>query len=198
MTTVGYGTFAPQTDGGKTAAVFFGSAGIAMTGYALGIFTAAIDARLDSLHRRWLLLRHGKRYLIRFKALATTGLLITYLMLVALYATLRQTGWSFGASLYFVFVTISTVGLGDMTLGCTFIGDVLLQFLLFFPGLALFSEFIALGNEYSRMAEEQAQNVLGSVSVLSSKSSSSSKSERPSKVHAERAHAAVEVTPASP
>ena len=38
---------------------------------------------------------------------------------------------------------------------------------------------------------------LGSVSVLSSKSSSSSKSERPSKVHAERAHAA-EVPSASP
>ena len=35
------------------------------------------------------------------------------------------------------------------------VGDVLLQFLLFFPGLALFSEFIALGNEYSRMQPQQ-------------------------------------------
>ena len=35
--------------------------------------------------------------------------------------------------------------------------QVLLQFSLFYPGLALFAEFVALGNEYSRMAQEQAQ-----------------------------------------
>ena len=35
--------------------------------------------------------------------------------------------------------------------------QVLLQFTLFYPGLALFTEFVALGNEYSRMASEQAE-----------------------------------------
>jgi hypothetical protein len=171
MTTIGYGTFAPATDSGRVAAVLFGSVGIAVTGYALGIFTAAVDARLDALHVRWLLVRHGKRYLIRFKALATTVLLVGYLLLVAAVAcALQQGAWSFGASVYFVFVTISTVGLGDLTLPGSSIGTVLLQFLLFFPGLALFSEFIALGNEYSRMADEQARNALDSLASFSTSS----------------------------
>ena len=59
---------------------------------------------------------------------------------------------------------MSTVGLGDLTLSSSDFSVVLLQFTLFFPGLALFAEFVALGNEYSRMVQLQAQQTSDQIS----------------------------------
>ena len=156
MTTIGYGSFAPSTDGGMAILMLFGCVGIAFTGYTLGIFTAAIDTCLDKLHLRLLYRKHEKRMLIRFKTGMTLVILVVYMLLMALIGSVQKK-WGFGTSLYFVFVTVSTVGLGDFTLSSSDFGVVLLQFTLFFPGLALFAEFVAIGNEYSRMAQLHAQ-----------------------------------------
>lgn len=51
-------------------------------------------------------------------------------------------------------MTISTVGLGDYTMSDAHITLVILQFVLFLPGLALFAEFINLGNAASAAADE--------------------------------------------
>jgi hypothetical protein len=61
-----------------------------------------------------------------------------------------------------VFITVSTVGLGDQTLPYTTIGAVLLQFALFLPGLSLFAEFVNLGNEASARAERQVERKVNS------------------------------------
>ena len=164
ITTVGYGSFAPTTPGGHAATILFGGAGIAVTGYTLGIFTAAIDVAFDQLYRRLMMRRYGMRHAIRFKAVVTSLALIAYLLLVALYAMVRG-GWDFGSAIYFVFVTVSTVGLGDLTLPRDTIGDVVLQFLLFYPGLALFAEFVALGNEASRVADAAAAELSRELSL---------------------------------
>ena len=36
MTTIGYGTYTPQTQGGRTAVVWFGAFGIIITGFLQG------------------------------------------------------------------------------------------------------------------------------------------------------------------
>jgi len=163
MTTVGYGTHTPVTPGGKAASVLFGTVGIAFTGYALGIFTVAIDALLELAHRKLLFKRHQKRFLLSFKFGLTGMLVVLYVILVSLVAIYRE-GFAPGDAIYFVWVSVSTVGFGDFALRDSSIGDVLLQCLLFFPGLALFAEFIALGNEYSRMADAKARRVSAQLS----------------------------------
>jgi len=176
VTTVGYGTFAPQTDGGRAFTVVFGIFGIAVTGYSLGVFTSLIDGLLELGYDRLLLRRHGRGIVMRFKVLATAGLLVIYLLLVALYTGLRY-GSEFGTSIYFAFITVSTVGLGDETLGYQSVGDVVLQYLIFFPGLALFAEFVALGGEASRKVDEAAmQGISHSSGKLRRQLSSSSRS----------------------
>ena len=43
------------------------------------------------------------------------------------------------------FITISTIGFGDVTLNFDTFGWVMLQYVLFLPGLALFAEFTNVG-----------------------------------------------------
>ena len=162
MTTVGYGTFAPRTDGGRAFACIFGVVGIIVTGFVLGVLTGVIDAMLERLHKR-LVSRAtyvSRRYAVRIKGLAATLLVVAYMSAVALVAAWRE-GLPFGVAAYFVFITISTVGLGDYSLKADTMGDVLLQFVLFLPGLALFAEYINLGNELSKQADQAAVQVSG-------------------------------------
>ena len=166
ITTVGYGTFAPSTPGGRTITVIMGGIGIAFTGYTLGIFTAAIDSVLDRLYVRCVPARYGKAYAVRFKAAMTSVALVVYLLIAATYAMV-QGGWDLGSAIYFVFVTVSTVGLGDLTLPMASIGEVVAQFLIFYPGLALFAEFIALGGEATRAADAAAAQLSSAAIELS-------------------------------
>ena len=64
----------------------------------------------------------------------------------------------YGVSLYFVFVSVSTIGLGDYAMDDDTVGRVVLHFALFFPGLVLFSEFVNLGTEAAHRADARAQD----------------------------------------
>ena len=50
----------------------------------------------------------------------------------------------------FIFVTVSTIGFGDVVMRYDGVGYVLLQYLLFLPGLALFTEYVTLGIGFGR------------------------------------------------
>ena len=68
MTTIGYGNFAPSTDGGRTLTIIFGIAGIIVTGLTLGTCAASLDAliqaycSLDRLHLTTLILNNPQPY----------------------------------------------------------------------------------------------------------------------------------------
>ena len=70
-----------------------------------------------------------------------------------------------------IFITISTVGLGDYTMSDDTLGSVVLQFVLFLPGLALFAEFINLGNAASAETTENVARVSGTLQKTLSASS---------------------------
>jgi len=171
---VGYGTFVPRTEEGQVFTIAFAAVGIPVTGFVLGTFTRVIDIMLERLHYTLLppRLANGRRHAIAFKACATVVLLVIYLFAAALVAAAyhqhhRVSGSAvpemhLGTALYLVFITVSTVGLGDQTLPYTTIGAVLLQFALFLPGLSLFAEFVNLGNEASARAERQVERKVNS------------------------------------
>ena len=89
--------------------VVFGCFGIIATGFMLGTVTGVIDSSLESSYHRMLGRRHGTRYMLRYKTLATIVLLLIYFPAVASWAS-HHTGWDIGSSLYFVFQTVSTIG----------------------------------------------------------------------------------------
>ena len=156
MSTVGYGTFVPDTTGGRAFTCVFGTVGIVCTGFVLGVFTNALDALLERTHHKLLPRRsyHNRGVAIRFKMLATLAILIVYMgVLAAIAAALGGDEMNFGNAFYFVFVSISTVGLGDFTLPAETIGNVLAQIALLFPGLIIFAQIVNLGSEASATAD---------------------------------------------
>jgi len=174
MTTVGYGSFVPATSGGRAATIVCGAIGIIVTGITTGVQTAVIDGWLEGWHDRLLKARHARRFAIRFKAAATTLLLCVYHVLVALCAMAWE-GWDIEISVYFTFITISTIGLGDFTLSHQSVGSVLGQFVLLCPGLALFAEFVAIGLEISKDLDMRVKHEVSqarrSISGMSKRSS---------------------------
>jgi hypothetical protein len=63
-------------------------------------------------------------------------------------------GAEVGRGLYFFFVTVSSIGLGDVTMTYSTVHIVLLQYFFFIPGMAIFAQFTAIGIEYARTASE--------------------------------------------
>jgi len=172
MTTIGYGTFAPATGGGKCALVLFGFVGMVISGLMLGVVTRSIDVFLERVHGCCCtadLEQLPASSRARFKACAASMLLLGYFPLLALFAA-SSMDWNFGDALYFVFETVSTIGLGDLALAHESVGFVVVQFLLFVPGLALMAEYIAIGVEYAKAAEEElSSRVTSSASVLTAR-----------------------------
>ena len=165
MTTIGYGTFAPATPGGRAFTVIFGAAGIVITGFILGVFTSTIDALLEKLHYKlYPKAYHERSAAIRFKMVFNSLLLVVYLLVVAAIAAAvaNDAALGFGEALYFAFITVSTVGLGDFTMSAATEAAAIMQFILFLPGLALFAEFVNLGNESSEVADEMMAKKSGS------------------------------------
>lgn len=72
--------------------------------------------------------------------------------------------WSMSRAVYFTFITTSTVGLGDMTLGWDSMQQVVLGIVVVMPGLVVFTLFTSLGAEWSartaRAANKQAQRAI--------------------------------------
>lgn len=118
--TIGYGTYAPQTPGGKAATVLLGTIGIVVTGLVLSVLGEAwslcigraakgcTPTRKDGPEQR------SKRREATAHCWAATVLGVAMLLIGA--ALLHATeGWSYGDALYATWVTASTVGFGDFT-----------------------------------------------------------------------------------
>jgi len=172
MTTVGYGVFAPVTTLGRFAVVMFGLVGIVISSFFIGVMTEALDRYLSQQHRR--IFGKTRAYIGTFKVFATTLLLVIYSLAFSVVCSfdtelltghLESTGVEIsyatevGRGLYFFFVTVSSIGLGDVTMKHDSVFLVLIQYFLFLPGMAIFAQFTAIGIEYSRKAaESRAEN----------------------------------------
>ena len=108
FTTIGYGTFAPQTVFGKFYTCVLAIAGVAQFGYVAGL-SAGILTRFIRFKFAELYGRHTW-YKIKIKLIL--GLFFSYLVFISIVSAIAY-GWSLGDGLYFVVITFSTIGLGD-------------------------------------------------------------------------------------
>ena len=114
VTTIGYGTFAPQTPWGKVASSVICVFGVAYFGYILNLTGAAVHEAVKKSQRffRKVLRRPKHKHKHQGLARACFVWAVLYIVVVALGA--QQAGvMTFGNAAYMGVVTFTTVGLGD-------------------------------------------------------------------------------------
>ncbi|XP_035665865.1 uncharacterized protein LOC118409107 [Branchiostoma floridae] len=115
VTTIGYGNLAPYTPGGQAFCVMYGAFGIPLTAVLLAKVAQGLSGlavriadRIRRSRPQWN--PKGIRDVVR-AFFVTLGLAV-FLILPALTVSLVE-GWNFLKSLYFMFVSLSTIGFGD-------------------------------------------------------------------------------------
>ena len=114
VTTIGYGTFAPQTPWGKVASSVICVFGVAYFGYILNLTGAAVHEAVKQSQRffRKAFRRPKKKHEHQGLTRACFVWAVLYIVVVALGA--QQAGvMTFGNAAYMGVVTFTTVGLGD-------------------------------------------------------------------------------------
>lgn len=108
-TTVGYGSSHPQTPAGQLATIFFALFGIPVMGYTLAqVARLELQGVVSLLEGCWDMKMTGTRR----QMVVLWCLLMVFLFGGAfVYTTMEP--WSYRESIYFCFVTLSTVGFGD-------------------------------------------------------------------------------------
>jgi len=121
VTTIGYGHVTPLSEGGKIFCIVFALVGIPLT---LVILSAFVEKLMlpSTLALQWLNSRLGHLYQpfnIRLLHLTLVGVfivLVFFLLPAAVFYKLEP-GWSYLDSLYYCFISLTTVGLGDYVPG---------------------------------------------------------------------------------
>ncbi|XP_055992302.1 potassium channel subfamily K member 6 [Sorex fumeus] len=120
VTTVGYGYTTPLTDGGKAFTIAFALLGVPLTMLLLTASAQRLALLLTRTPLAWLSLRWGwhPRRAARWHLVALLAVIVTtcFLLPAAIFASL-ETNWSFLDAVYFCFISLSTIGLGDYVPG---------------------------------------------------------------------------------
>ncbi|XP_015111058.1 TWiK family of potassium channels protein 7 isoform X4 [Diachasma alloeum] len=123
LTTIGYGNVVPLTDWGRVFCIFYAFVGIPLTLTAIAawgkLFAETVNNLADKMRRRLppLMTRlipsnnTGRRSLGAFAAVV---LLFIYLSCGAAMFMLWEDDWNFFDGFYFWFVTMTTIGFGDL------------------------------------------------------------------------------------
>lgn len=122
LTTTGYGHSVPLSDEGKAFCIFFSLFGIPVTLF----FLSAVVERLVVLvtrrpisyfHRRWAMSRPK---LAAIHAASLTVIIVVLFLIIPawIFITLEK-DWNYLDSLYFCFISLTTIGLGDYVPGET-------------------------------------------------------------------------------
>ncbi|KAF7238631.1 Potassium channel subfamily K member 1, partial [Varanus komodoensis] len=116
LTTTGYGHTVPVSDGGKIFCILYAAVGIPMTLVLLACLLQALMPVLSSrpvryVQRRWgLPLAHVALGHALALGLATLAL---FILIPAICFWALEDHWNFLESVYFCFISLSTIGLGD-------------------------------------------------------------------------------------
>lgn len=123
----GYGHTVPLSDGGKAFCIFFSVVGIPVTLFFLSVavqrLMVLVTRRpLAHLHRHWAVSR--SRLALWHAACLTLLTVLLLILIPAWIFTNLEKDWSFLESLYFCFISLTTVGLGDYVPGETHSKDI--------------------------------------------------------------------------
>ncbi|PFX25544.1 Potassium channel subfamily K member 5 [Stylophora pistillata] len=149
ITTIGYGNIVPKTVQGRLFCVvyaLFGIPGTCLTLKAVGDKIAEIFTRLVTTFEQRLLKRPHSRHVELKVAFVTIFLTVVLLLpLMSLVVKVRHQEWTYISSFYFTFITLSTIGFGDLLPQFDKDADYILV-LLAFVGLAFVSSIFCSMN----------------------------------------------------
>ncbi|XP_020500370.2 potassium channel subfamily K member 1 [Labrus bergylta] len=122
VTTTGYGHTVPLSDEGKAFCIFYAILGIPVTLFFLTVVVQRIMVvvtrrPVDYFHRRWAMSK-PKLAAIHATCLALIMTLLLLIIPAWIFYSLEK-DWDFLESLYFCFISLTTIGLGDYVPGET-------------------------------------------------------------------------------
>ena len=109
---VGYGDLAPVTSAGRTLFCFYALFGIPLFLFFMALLGKALSDAWDRTVRRWIIRNNKSLKYISFLLLIALGFVIFLGVPAILFAIIDEL--SYTTSLYFVAVTLTTVGFGDI------------------------------------------------------------------------------------
>ncbi|XP_066933336.1 potassium channel subfamily K member 13-like [Clytia hemisphaerica] len=119
ITTIGYGHITPHTIGGRVVMMFYALFGISLTGFFLrtvGNELTNFIAYLVKTYERRMMNREAEKLEIKC-AVVSSILVLVMLLLGGSVFSVAEGSWSFLDAFYFCFVSLTTVGFGDMIPG---------------------------------------------------------------------------------
>lgn len=112
----GYGNIAPMTGAGQTLFIFYAILGIPLALTFLAIIGTIMTDYLDAALRPLLKVSRGKRNPVLVRGIG----LVVFFILALIFMIFIPAGifyatedWTYGQSIYYCFVTLTTVGFGD-------------------------------------------------------------------------------------
>lgn len=122
LTTTGYGHTVPLSDGGKAFCICYTLVGVPITLFFLSVVVQRLMVLVSRrpvayFHRRWAM---SKPKLAAIHATCLALIMIVVLVLIPAWIFMSlERDWNFLESLYFCFISLTTIGLGDYVPGET-------------------------------------------------------------------------------
>ncbi|MED6272266.1 Potassium channel subfamily K member 10, partial [Characodon lateralis] len=173
ITTIGYGNIAPSTEGGKIFCILYAIFGIPLFGFLL----AGIGDQLGTMFVKSIL-RVEKIFRQKHKQISQTKIRVTSAILFILagcivFVTIPAVifkhieGWTTLEAIYFVVITLTTVGIGDYVAGGNRTIDYMnwykpLVWFWILVGLAYFAAVLSMIGEWLRVLSKKTKEEVGS------------------------------------
>ncbi|XP_052001210.1 potassium channel subfamily K member 10-like [Xyrauchen texanus] len=172
ITTIGYGNIAPSTEGGKIFCILYAIFGIPLFGFLL----AGIGDQLGTMFMKSIL-KVEKIFRQKHKQISQTKIRVTSTILFILagcivFVTIPAVifkhieGWSTLEAIYFVVITLTTVGIGDYVAG----GDRKINYMKWYKplvwfwilvGLAYFAAVLSMIGDWLRVLSKKTKEEVG-------------------------------------
>nr|XP_046269940.1 potassium channel subfamily K member 10b [Scatophagus argus] len=172
ITTIGYGNIAPSTEGGKIFCILYAIFGIPLFGFLL----AGIGDQLGTIFVKSIL-RVEKIFRQKHKQISQTKIRVTSTILFILagcivFVTIPAIifkhieGWTTLEAIYFVVITLTTVGIGDYVAG----GNSRIEYMKWYKplvwfwilvGLAYFAAVLSMIGDWLRVLSKKTKEEVG-------------------------------------
>ncbi|XP_014851325.1 PREDICTED: potassium channel subfamily K member 10 isoform X2 [Poecilia mexicana] len=174
ITTIGYGNIAPSTEGGKIFCILYAIFGIPLFGFLLaGIGDQLGTMFVKSILRVEKIFRQKHRQISQTKIRVTSALLFILagcIVFVTIPAVIFKhiEGWTTLEAIYFVVITLTTVGIGDYVAGGNRTIDYMnwykpLVWFWILVGLAYFAAVLSMIGDWLRVLSKKTKEEVGEI-----------------------------------
>ncbi|XP_008400142.1 potassium channel subfamily K member 10b isoform X1 [Poecilia reticulata] len=174
ITTIGYGNIAPSTEGGKIFCILYAIFGIPLFGFLLaGIGDQLGTMFVKSILRVEKIFRQKHTQISQTKIRVTSALLFILagcIVFVTIPAVIFKhiEGWTTLEAIYFVVITLTTVGIGDYVAGGNRTIDYMnwykpLVWFWILVGLAYFAAVLSMIGDWLRVLSKKTKEEVGEI-----------------------------------